>query len=155
MNIDLIKLYSGVTDKIEFEETIDFPLEYLENSDIKKLENIKVKGEITKNIDNEYYIECYVSGGMLLEDSISLKDVMYPFSIEINEKIEEKGKSLENTLDILDLLWENIVLEVPLKFTVEEDISKYKGDGWRLISEEDLAKGNNPFNDLLKEFGEE
>ena len=42
----------------------------------------------------------------------------------------------QNTLDILPLLWENIVSEVPMR-VVKEGISvtNISGDGWELISE--------------------
>ena len=36
------------------------------------------------------------------------------------------------------ILWQNIVLEVPLQFTKVEDLSKFHGDGWKLISEEEI-----------------
>ena len=60
-----------------------------------------------------------------------------------------------NTLAILELLWENIVLEVPIRFTKVEDFSKFHGDGWKLVSEDDNSHENNPFSEILKEFGEE
>ena len=55
-------------------------------------------------------------------------------------------------LDIFSFLWENIVLEVPLRFTKVKDLSKFHGDGWKLISEEERNQTSNPFNDLLKEM---
>ena len=71
----------------------------------------------------------------------------------VNEKMV---KHFENIVDIFQLLWENIVLEVPLQFTKVEDLSKFHGDGWKLISEDDYkTSGNNPFSDLLKDFEEE
>ena len=69
--------------------------------------------------------------------------------------IEENCIKSKNTLDIFLFLWENIVLEVPLQFTKVEDLSKFHGDGWKLVSEEELVKNNNPFGDLLKDFKEE
>ena len=85
---------------------------------------------------------------MILEDSISLEEVDYPFSIEIEGILEENSKKLQNTLDLIEILWENIVLEVPLKFSKVEDLSQYKGEGWKVISEDDLTMKNNPFADL-------
>ena len=51
-------------------------------------------------------------------------------------------------------MWENILLEVPLQFTKVRDLSKFHGDGWRLIREDEL-ENNNPFSELLKDFEEE
>ncbi|MGN1000380.1 MAG: hypothetical protein ACI4OG_00390, partial [Bacilli bacterium] len=59
-----------------------------------------------------------------------------------------------NTIDILDILWQNIVLEIPLKYTLVEDLSKYQGDGWKVISEDEI-KRDNPFRVLAENMKEE
>ena len=89
---------------------------------------------------------------MILKDSISLEDVTYHFSNQLEEEVTEKVKNIENTLDILSVLWENIVLEVPIRFSEVSDYSKYQGNGWHLVSEEEYEKeeGNFPFRDLLE-----
>ena len=92
---------------------------------------------------------------MIIEDSISLEPVQYPFSINYDDIIEENCKKNENTLDIFSFLWENIVLEVPLQFTKVEDFSKFRGDGWKLVSENELTENNNPFSELLDKMKEE
>ena len=93
---------------------------------------------------------------MILEDSISLDNVEYPFSIDIDENIEENLEKAENSIDILPILWQNIVLEVPLRFTKVNDLSKYNGDGWKLISEEEASStSNNPFLELKEKYKEE
>ena len=93
---------------------------------------------------------------MILEDSISLDNVEYPFSIDIDENIEENLEKDENSIDILPILWQNIVLEVPLRFTKVNDLSKYNGDGWKLISEEEASStSNNPFLELKEKYKEE
>ena len=62
----------------------------------------------------------------------------------------------ENSIDILPILWQNIVLEVPLRFTKVNDLSKYNGDGWKLISEEEASStSNNPFLELKEKYKEE
>ena len=76
-------------------------------------------------------------------------------NLEYDDIIDENCKKRENILDIFQFLWENIVLEVPLQFTKVDDLSKFHGDGWRLIDEDELNKSNNPFSDLLKEFDKE
>ena len=58
------------------------------------------------------------------------------------------GKLEENILDIYAILWQNIVLEVPLRYSKVEDYGKYQGDGWKLVSEEELKLKNNPFSAL-------
>ena len=92
---------------------------------------------------------------MTISDSISLEEVSYPFEAEYDDFLPENDRKNENTLDIFEFLWENTVLEVPLQFTKVRDLSKFHGDGWRLIREEEHEKENNPFRDLLKDFEEE
>ena len=53
------------------------------------------------------------------------------------------------------ILWENIVLEVPLQFTKVTDFSKFQGDGWKLVSENEPTTNNNPFSELLDKMKEE
>ena len=53
------------------------------------------------------------------------------------------------------ILWENIVLEVPLQFTKVIDFSKFQGDGWKLVSENEPTTNNNPFSELLDKMKEE
>ena len=92
---------------------------------------------------------------MKIEDSISLEIISYPFSFEIEENLEEKELKYEKTLDIINVLWQNIVLEVPLKQTKVTDFSDYQGDGWKLVTEEERKNTNNPFSELANMLGEE
>lgn len=156
MIIRLEELNSEVKDKISFDEELTFPSDMLEKSDIIDIEDARAVGNIFFDASNELTIRCNVSGKMILEDSISLDNVEYPFSIDIDENIEENLEKDENSIDILPILWQNIVLEVPLRFTKVNDLSKYNGDGWKLISEEEASStSNNPFLELKEKYKEE
>ena len=91
-----------------------------------------------------------VKGKMKINDSVTLEEIWYPFDIEINEKLEEFVENNQNSLDIIEVLWQNIVVEVPLRYTLVKNYDEYQGDGWKLVSEEELVN-NNPFNTLLKD----
>ncbi len=133
-------------------DTFNIPEEYFKNTKVKKLDNIKVEGKIYYNYENSLAAKMNISGEMVIIDDISLDNVCYPFSIEYDDILEESLKNSENTLDLFEFLWENIVLEVPLKFTKVSNLSEFHGDGWKLISEEDHQVENNPFSELLKDF---
>jgi len=154
LDIDLSLLHSGVVPSIDITGSYDILKEYYENSDIVLLKPVIVTGSI-KEEEGEDVINCKIEGSMILHDSISLEEVEYPFSIEYDDIIEENCKKSENLLDILLFLWENIVLEVPLQFTKVSDLSKFHGDGWRLISEDEHFHQNRPFSDLLKNYDKE
>lgn len=161
MDIDLTALHAHTVTRIDITDTYSIPNTYFGTTGVKKLDNIKVTGyvylapsedDIDEEVDN---INCKIEGNMIIEDSISLELVEYPFTIEYDDIIEENCKKNENTLDIFQFLWENIVLEVPLQFTKVKDFSKFKGDGWRLVSENELTTTNNPFSELLDKMKEE
>ena len=157
MNIDLSPLHNNRINEIDITDSYDIPKEYIYDESVIEANDIKVNGKIyLKEIDeNDYlddYLECSIKGKIKVKDSISLEPIDLDIDTEYNDFIEEIYKKDENTLDILRLLWENIVLEVPLQFTRVEDLSKFHGDGWKLISEEELKHSNNPFSDLLKDF---
>ena len=158
MNIDYSLLVSGTKNEIDISNTYNISKEYFENTDVLALNEIEVNGKIYQGMSEDdpdelvEYIKCNIKGTMTIADSISLEPVEYPFSIEYDDIIEENCKKSENTLDIFQFLWENIVLEIPLQFTKVKDLSKFHGDGWKLISEDELKTSNNPFNDLLKDF---
>ncbi len=146
--IDLTNLLSGTVDTIDIDEEYNVPLE--KNKDIIELKPVKVKGDISLNSDGDYYCNLLCNGEMLINDSISLDEVWYPFSFTIDENIDDLERNEEKFLDIIQILWQNIVLEVPLRYSVVEDIEKYQGDGWKLVSDEELELKNNPFSALQK-----
>ena len=153
--IDLTLLHTNSIDKIELNNNYDIPSEYYKDSDVLKLDSVHVEGTIRRKTYDTYYIDLDINGIMYLEDSISLEEEKYPFSLKIEGNLDDFTTNLENTLDIYQLLWENIVLEIPLKFTKVEDLSKFQGDGWKLVSEDEIKSSNNPFQELLKNKEEE
>ena len=158
MDIDLSLLHSNTINEIDISGVYNLDKNYYENCDITNLENINVNGKIIRREDEDGefldYMICKINGVMIIPDSITLENIEYPYEIEYDDYLEDNCKKNENILDIFQLLWENIVLEVPLQFTKVSDLSKFHGDGWRLISEDELVK-NNPFSDLLKDYNEE
>ena len=145
--IDLTKLYSGGTDEISFDGEYIIPKEVITDSRVKELKDVKISNSIIKKIEEDYEISLNITGKMKISDSITLEDVWYPFEIEIDEKLDEFVENDKKHLDIIAFLWQNIVLEVPLRYTIVSDYEKYQGNGWKLVSEEEI--GNNPFKSLL------
>ena len=155
MDIDLSRLHQDLEEFLSIDGEYEIPKDYYENSDVVRLDPVTVTGEITKEDEEHEHITCNVKGNMILLDSISNEEVDYPFEFSYDDIVEENCKKDEKNLDILLFLWENIVLEVPLQFTKVRDLSKFHGDGWKLISEEEHNLQNNPFSELLKEFDKE
>lgn len=151
-NLENVLLYDDINLDIDQDVIIDESKYFL--PEIKSIKSMHFKGNIFE--DNEGYIKMNgeINGILILEDSINLEEREFNISKEISENIDEYLENNDNSIDIIDILWQNIVLEVPSRYTEVTDYSKYSGDGWRLISEEDLNKENNPFN-ALKDREEE
>lgn len=155
MNIDISSLNSGTIKKYNIDEKIEFTKEELKNTKIKALKDVQVKGYLYIDSSDNLKANLDFSGVMTLEDDISLEPIEYEFSNKIEEILDENSKNFENILDLKEILWENIVLEIPLKFTKVSNLEEFNGDGWKLVSENELKSNNNPFSDLLNEFEEE
>ena len=155
MNIDLSELYSHVKEKLEIDTHIEYEKDYYKNTKIKDLKDVYVKGYIYLDSSNLLKAKFAYSGVMTLVDDISLEDVNYSFSSDFDDFLEENSTNFQNTLDLKEILWENIVLEIPLKFTKVSNLKEFNGDGWCLVGEDELKRSNNPFSDLLNEFEEE
>ena len=153
--MDLSKLNSGVVSEIDIDTETIISKETYENTDIITLSPVKVQGKIYKNNQDENVIDMHATGTMTIPDTISLEPIDYPFSIELTEEPLEIDQNDQNTLDFEAFLWQNIVLEIPLKFTKVKDYSEFQGTGWKLLNEDELKESQNPFNDLLSKFGGE
>lgn len=160
MIIDLSSLKNNISNKIDIDMNYSFTKEQLEKTEIRKLDDVKIKGTITKDVMNNYYLNLHVSGNMILPCAVTLKDVTYPFECqiygeidEIMQEIDEFYKKIENSLDIFPIIWENILMEIPMK-VVSEDAANYKieGNGWKLITEDDVHEEINPELAKLKDL---
>lgn len=150
MKIDLTNLVTNVISSININEKVNIDDELIKNSNIKRLENVLFSGRITIDYDMNLELSGVITGKMILPDDITLEDTDYEFEIDVLENIEEVFKVERNTIDILDYLWQNILVEVPLKVRNPKNENIHiEGDGWRLISEEELEnRSNRPFSDL-------
>ena len=142
MIIDLTRLRNKIDSILDIDFNYSFSEEELKNTDIKKLDNVKVKGYIRRNSLDEFVININIIGTMVLTCAITLKDVNYDFNIEIDDILdrilEENDKKIQNTIDIFPIIWENILLEVPMKVVSEgATLEKTEGDGWKLITEDE------------------
>lgn len=155
MYLDLTKINTDILDNMDVHENIEIPKDLYKLSSIIELKNMKLDGRVYKNSAEVITLQATISGVMILEDSISLEPIEYPFSCKIEEELQEFGEKIENILDITEILWQNIMLEVPLKISHVEDFNEYQGDGWKLVSEDSMKNTNNPFNELKDMMGEE
>ena len=154
MNINL----NTINEKgIIIDQTLEFTEDKYKTSIIKGLENIHIKGKIYYSITKEVIFDGVIKGDMLIVDSNTGDIVKYPFSTEISEILNEDSDfsgnldvNNQNSLDLKEILWQNIVLEVPIAFSKTDKVNVTKGDGWEFINEENKVDPRlNVFKDLL------
>lgn len=129
MRIDLRKLYSLAS--VDVDGTITFPEERLKSAGIIRLEDVSVHGKAIINYEDEIELDLDLSGKMYLPCAISLEEVEVPFTTKIEEIIGENNINNNFYLDLSDILWENIVLEIPIKVVKEGvHLETSSGKGW-------------------------
>lgn len=146
MNIDLSRLNNDVDKYLTIESDINLSDYDLASVELLDLKDVHASGRIFKNGLGNYQMVLHVTGIMVLSCAITLKPVEHKFEFDIDEEIEEylkNNENVKNSLDILPIIWENILMEIPMK-VVCDDVSdvKLEGDGWKLITKEDENKVN-------------
>ena len=156
MIIELFDLVSKGK-KINIDKDVNISEELLNTSTIRRLNNVHFNGYIDKLIDDTYELVGTLSGTMIIPDDITLEDFEYNFTSEIEEEIEETRINFQKSIDITEDLWQNILVEIPLKAVNEKNKNlTLEGDGWRLISEDEVANTkNNPLSSLEEMFRKE
>ena len=152
MEIDLSIL--NTKPKIIIDTKVTFPKENLEKAGILSMDEVEVKGEVTSDLE-EYFLNLNIKGKMVLPCSLTLEPVDYPFTLKIDENLNElieNFKKNQKTIDILPIIWENILMEIPMKVVSPKAKNmKTKGDGWELITDSEQKANNSlaKLKDLL------
>ena len=157
MQFDIIRLNNNIDKFISIDETYSFTQDELMGTDLLKLDDVNVSGELFKNSLGNIELNVDVEGVMVLPCAITLKPVDYPFVItisgeieELMENMEENQRNFQNTIDILPIIWENILMEIPMRVVSEEakntDIN-LSGDGWKFVTEEEETR--SPLSELM------
>ncbi len=148
MNISLIKLFSGVVDRIDINEEITIPEEYY-TYDIKSISPVKLDGYLYLDELDNLSINLNVKCDLTLKSSISLKDVDFPININIDElDFDDENKKITNSIDLIPIIWQNILIEIPIRVTDssnDEDISD------KYIKKEEIDERLSKLKDFLDE----
>ncbi len=141
MIIDLTPLKAGLKEQIDINEELLFTKEDLKDTELIDLQNVKVEGQIYIDSLNSYILNLTIKGKMILPCSRTLKPTDYEFETKIDENLEEneeKFKKNQKTIDILPIIWENILMEIPIRIiNPEAENINIKGEGWELITDSD------------------
>ena len=159
MIVDLTKLIYNQIDKIDIDDIVNIPKEYLDGSDVKDISDVKIEGNIEEE-GPSYVVNLNIKCELTLTCAVSLKEIKYPIDIDINEIISENDENIEifdkivnNSIDLVPIIWQNILMEVPIR-VVSPDVKEENiyGDGWKFIIKEEEDKEIDPRLSKLKDF---
>jgi len=139
MKLDITKLLQAYVDIIDINGEVTIPEELLSKSLIVSLKDTTINGDITLDEEDNLLLTGNLKGIMILKDDITLEPVEYSFNTDLEEILEKK----QNILDITEILWQNILVEIPSKVRSTNEAINLEGDGWRVISEENFEKERN------------
>lgn len=157
MNIDLIRLKNNVDKVVEINDDVIFDSDLFKGTDLIDLKNVHVSGNFTKDSMNDIYLYLNVGGVMILPCAVTLEEVEHNFNFIIDDKLEnvldelKNDKKIENSIDILPIIWENILMEIPMRVVgPNAKLDKLKGDGWQFVTGE--VNNVNPELEKLKDL---
>ena len=143
----------------DFEEEISFdPATFEKNGRLRNLENIVIRGTADYDYEEERLIVRYqVSGRMILPCSITLEDVVRDFTAEDVEtfsfrKVTDDADVTEvkgDTIDLMPSVFATIMAEVPWIVHKEGLEELPKGNGWEVLTEEQLHQGDKGIDPRL------
>lgn len=134
MKLDLRKLYAFK--KLEIDTDLDLSKVDYQKLNIKKINRMRVKGLVKVNYEDNIELDLDIDGEIVMPCAITLEDVLVPINTHIEEEILENTLKDDFYLDLLDILWENVILEVPIRVTKEgAKLESQKGNGWEIVSE--------------------
>ena len=129
--------------KFEFEEGLTFPSEVFDQyAQINDLKDIIVSG--TGNLDlkdKRLYVDLNIKGTMILPCAMTLENVDYPFEINSTEvfafdklsALEDVHEVKKDIVDLTPVVFENIMLEVPMRVVKDDARIKSEGKGWKIL----------------------
>lgn len=150
MKVDVTKLKTYQVSKIEINEEVDLSSYLLKDYRVSDIKNVLVNGKISLNENDELELIAKLTGTMILKDDITLEPVDYSFDVDVEEIIEDN----QFIIDITDILWQNILTEIPSKVRKTNEDIELSGDGWRVISEDKYMEERNTRNNPFANLGE-
>lgn len=154
-------------DGISFDEEITFePAIFERMHNLRGLSDVTVSGNIHyETSSNRAYADLEIEGVMIVPCSITNEDVEYDFhtkSLEVFsfDKVKNSDEDVHevkgDVVELLPVIFQLIILEIPMK-VVKPGLKDYpKGNGWEVVKEEDYRKEKerdiDPRLAKLKEF---
>ena len=126
----LDQLYRYQHDVLTFNEKLNYD-EYIKNfSDIIRMDDVLCVGRGQAISNDTFKFSLHIETVMYLEDCWTLEEVPYPVNIDIDEVFTKDTRLVtddndyryieRNTIDLYDVVWENVILEKPISIKREK-----------------------------------
>lgn len=125
----LAQLFKYNHKTFEFEDTLDFKDRIVNIDDILDISDVYVEGNGRNLVDDRYIFNLKIKCLLTLECARTLEAVDFPIDLEVCEIFDTVEASNEdirlierNTIDLSDVIWENIYLEKPMRVFKEDSV---------------------------------
>lgn len=125
MKWSLQQLYRYVNNPLTFSGEVDYS-EYAKGvSDIIRMDIAKYSGTAYMVRDDYFKFNIHIETTLYLEDCRTLDEVPFEVNLDVVEfftkdETDDNAYYIEkNTVDLYDVIWENILLEKPIRITKE------------------------------------
>lgn len=133
-----------------FEENVTFPKEMFKSmTSINDLKDVVVSGK-GKLFKDTLYLDLDIKGTMILPCANTLEPVNYKFEVQstetfVKDQVIDVDAHLirKGNVDALDVVWQLIVMEIPLRVTSDIVNTQTFGKGWSIISEDEMLEKTN------------
>ena len=122
----LSQLYKYNGKPFTFQGTLDFSKDIQGIDDILDLSIIQVEGTGQHLYGERFLFNLHIQATMTLECAITLDPVLFPIDLHVTEIFdrEDDGEAnfiQGNTIDLYQVIWENVYLEKPMRITKFDD----------------------------------
>jgi len=148
---ELIKLQNTNN---QFSATIDY-FEEVKSTDILDITPVLVEGDF-EIFDNDLFIfNIDITCTLTLACAITLKEVKYDISITVEEIFSSKQNEEHNTIegitiDLSPIVWQNILLEKPMRVLSENAYDDFEEENIKLKEEKETNKAFANLKNYIK-----
>lgn len=134
---ELIKKYATNN---KFKAVIDFT-EDIKGTDILAISPVEVSGDYEVYDGSEFIFYIDIKCILTLECAITLKEVPYELDLQVEEVFsldeDEESNTIEGiTIDLLPIIWSNIILEMPMRVVSENAYDNFELDNTEFDDDE-------------------
>lgn len=128
MKWSLQQLHKLSISEIAFDFTLDFKEEVSHIDDVLDIADVQVTGTAQHLYDDRFEFFLHIQTTLTLEDARSLDPVEFMVEMDVIEVFDVENPYDEdihliekNTVDLKDVIWENILLEKPMRYSIVDD----------------------------------